>query len=126
MGFISGRCSSFRFAFKGVGYAFRTQPNLWIESVAAGSVVAAGFFFGISPVEWIFVSISMGAVFSAEIINTAIEKLVDLISPERQELAGIVKDLGAGAVLTVSIMALVTGLIIFIPRICHLIATGIV
>jgi len=124
MAFLTERGRSFKFAFAGIIYAFRTQANAWIHSLAAILAVAAGFFLKISSGEWIFIVIAIGSVFTAEIFNTAIEKLVDIISLERQEKAGIVKDLSAGAVFIASLMALVIGCIIFIPKILHLFITG--
>ncbi len=117
MAFLKERGRSFRYAFTGIAHAFRTQPNLWIHSVAIVITIAAGFLLRINSVEWIFIIAAIGVVITTEIINTAIEELVDLVSPERHEKAGIVKDLAAGAVLIAAIMALIIGCIIFIPKI---------
>ena len=71
----------------------------------------------INSVEWIFIIAAIGIVFTTEIINTTIEELVDLVSPERQKKAGVIKDLAAGAVMIAAIMALIIGCVIFIPKI---------
>ena len=95
---------------------FRTQHNSWIQAGIAAIAVFLGFYLKISRIEWMFIIICIGLVFMAEIMNTAIETLVDLVSPEKNEKAGRIKDLAAGSVLVISIMALITGLVIFLPK----------
>jgi len=107
------RMRSFRFAFKGIAAVLRTQHNFRIQLAAFILVVAAGFIFGISPAEWCIVFLASALVLSLEIINSAIEFLVDLLSPEYHEKAGMIKDISAGAVLVAAIMAAITGIIIF-------------
>jgi diacylglycerol kinase (ATP) len=80
-------------------------------------VVGAGFFFGLSRGEWCAVIGAIGLVWTSEGLNTAIEAVVDLVSPEYHELAGRAKDLAAGAVFCASIAAAIIGLLIFWPRI---------
>jgi diacylglycerol kinase len=123
MSFLNERSRSFKYAFAGIIHTFRTQPNVWIHALAMIIVVFAGFLLKISLIEWTLVIIAIGVVITTEILNTAIEKLVDLVSPERQEKAGIVKDLSAAAVLIASFMALIIGCIIFIPKILHVFLT---
>jgi len=117
MSFITERGRSFRYAFAGIAHAFCTQPNLRIHSIAAVIAIASGVFLRINSVEWIFIIAAIGIVFTTEIINTTIEELVDLVSPERQKKAGVIKDLAAGAVMIAAIMALIIGCVIFIPKI---------
>lgn len=76
---------------------------------------SAGIVLGITRTEWIMVVMCIGTVIAAELFNTAIEKLVDLVSPERHPVAGQVKDIAAGAVLICAVAAAIIGLIIFIP-----------
>ena len=83
--------------------------------IAAMAVIIAGIVLGITRTEWIMVVMCIGTVISAELFNTAIEKLVDLVSPERHPVAGRVKDIAAGAVLICAVAAAIIGLIIFIP-----------
>ena len=78
-------------------------------------VIGAGFAFGITPGEWTAICLCIGLVVSAELFNTAIERLVDLVSPQRHPLAGQVKDIAAGAVLVCALAAIAVGLIIFVP-----------
>jgi len=87
-----------------------------IHVLAATVVVGAAFFFEISLIEWIIIVICIGMVFISEIANTAIEYLVDFVSPEIHPVAGKIKDLSAGAVLIAAITSAITGLLIFGPK----------
>lgn len=109
------RANSFRYAFKGLRLFFSTQHNAWIHLFAAFSVIAAGFFFTITKTEWLFVVLAIALVIITEMLNTSIEFLVDLVSPEYNELAGKIKDLAAGAVLFAAIIAAVIGVLVFEP-----------
>jgi diacylglycerol kinase len=111
---------SFGFAFKGIRYAFDTQPNFSIHLVAGAIAVAMGFVLQISASEWLWVILSIAVVLSAELLNTAIETLTDLVSPTYNIKAGHVKDVSAGAVVIVAAFALLAGLIIFVPKIISL------
>ncbi|HYC86588.1 MAG TPA: diacylglycerol kinase family protein [Chryseosolibacter sp.] len=104
---------SFVYAFKGIYAAFREQRSLWVEGLAAVAVVIAGFYFNITATEWLLVVFSIGLVISLEMINTAIEDLVDLVTSEWKPLAGKIKDVAAGAVLIAGAAALIVGIIIF-------------
>ncbi len=110
----------FAFAFQGITYFFKTQLNARVELTIAILVIFSGFLFGISNTEWLVVLLCIGSVLSMEIINTAIEALCDKISPEHNEKIGIVKDLAAGAVLFISFITFIIGLIIFTPHIINL------
>jgi diacylglycerol kinase (ATP) len=110
----------FGWAWKGVVVLFRTQANARIHSVAAVAAISAGFFFGISYGEWCAIVIVIGLVLTAEAINTAIEAVVDLASPEQHPLAGRAKDVAAGAVLLASVAAAIIGLLVFGPRLLAL------
>ena len=111
------RLLSFKFALNGILYMLKTQHNFWIHLVAAGTVVFAGFYFGLSTMEWVLICLTIGGVLTAESLNTAIELLVDKVSPEFNKKAGLIKDVAAGAVLILSIAAAITGALIFIPKI---------
>ena len=91
-----------------------------IHLVVAVLVVLAGWFFNITTTEWMLCLLCFGLVFGAEMVNTSIENLVDLVSPQRHELAGKAKDMAAGAVLLSALFAACVGLIIFIPKIWNL------
>jgi undecaprenol kinase len=112
---------TFRFAFSGLRLFFFGETKAIIHLILTGLVIASGIFFHLSAIEWVVVSIAIGLVFITEIINTAIENLVDHISPEVSDMARNVKDLSAGSVLMAAITALAIGLIVFVPKISHLI-----
>ena len=97
----------------------RHEPQALIHLLAALAVIIAGFSFEISVGEWIAISFAIGLVVVAEMLNTAIEKLTDMVSPEIHPNAKVVKDLAAGAVLMASIVALVIGLIVFLPKVLY-------
>ena len=108
---------SFGYAFRGIGILLRTQANARIHATATVLVVIAGFWFRISRGEWCAVTAAIGLVWTAEGVNTALETVVDLVSPEPHPLAGRAKDVAAGAVLCAALAAAVVGTIIFGPRV---------
>ncbi|MDR1938658.1 MAG: diacylglycerol kinase family protein [Tannerellaceae bacterium] len=110
------RLVSFKYAFRGVRLLLRYEHNARIHLAIGACTVIAGFFFRISGMEWMVVMLASGAVFAAEAFNSAIEKLADVVSPERSEAIRHVKDLASGAVLFTAIAAALAGLMIFLPR----------
>ncbi len=117
---ILKRVKSFKFAINGIYQAVRTQHSIWVQLSIALMVIVLGWWFEISTAEWLFILFAIGFVLSAEIFNSAIESLVDLVSPEYNSLAGKIKDMAAGAVLVAAITAAIVGLLIFVPRILNL------
>ena len=111
---------SFGFAIRGIGILLRTQANARIHLAATIVVVAAGFLGKLSWGEWSAIVAAVGLVWTAEGLNTAIEAVVDLVSPEYHALAGRAKDVAAGAVLCAAIAAAIIGVLIFGPRILML------
>ncbi len=118
---IKKRLLSFYYAFNGIKNAFYTQHNIWIHLFATIFVIASAFIFKISTTEWLIIILCISIVFAAEIFNSAIELLTDMVSPEINQKAGKVKDMAAAAVLITAAGAFVSGLIIFIPKIYQLI-----
>ncbi|EPD87515.1 diacylglycerol kinase [Streptococcus infantis] len=113
--------SSLDFALTGIFTAFQEERNMRKHAVTSLLVVLAGFVFQVSKIEWLFLLLSIFLVIAFEILNSAIENVVDLASHYHfSMLAKKAKDMAAGAVLVVSLFAAVTGLIIFIPRIWDL------
>jgi len=108
---------SFGYAFKGVAYATASQLNFRIHLAATAIVLPLGYFLHISKNEWQWIMLCITIVLVTEIFNTMIETLVDLVSPGYNEKAGRVKDMAAGAVVIAAAFALITGLIIFLPKI---------
>jgi diacylglycerol kinase (ATP) len=112
---FSGRILSFKYAIKGILFLFKKEHNAWIHALVAVFATSAGFYFQITTNEWIAIVIIIGFVFAAEAFNTAIELLVDRISPDYDETAGKIKDLAAAAVLFTAIVAAIAGIVIFAP-----------
>ena len=111
------RIQSFGYACKGIKSAFTTEVNMQIHLVIGILVIVFGFIFDISVVEWMFCLACFGLVIGMEMMNTAIENVVDLVSPNHHPLAGKAKDVAAGAVLICAIISVFIGLIIFVPKV---------
>src|SRR6476620_7913806 len=109
-GWWGQRGRSFRCAFHGLAISLRTQAHARLHAVATVAVVGLGWMLHLAPWEWCVVSIAVGLVWMAETFNTALELLVDLVSPEQHPQAGRIKDLAAGAVLAAALGALTVGL----------------
>jgi len=107
----------FYFACKGISYSFSTQLNFRIHCLIALFVINAGFYFALNTIEWLWIIAATAMVFIVELFNTAIETLVDLVSPDFNPKAGLIKDISAAAVLIASFMALIIGILIFLPKI---------
>ena len=114
------RIKSFGYAGRGIGLVFSTEANMKIHLAVAVLVVMLGFYFQISLNEWIVCLLCFGFVLTAEMINTAIENIIDLVSPKQHELARNGKDIAAGAVLISAIVSAIVGLIIFLPKVWKL------
>lgn len=113
--FIVSRFNSFKYAFKGWAFVLRTQKNAWIHLAATSLVIAGGFWLRISCYDWAIIMLVIGIVWIAEFLNTALETILDIASPERHPLARIAKDVGAAAVLIAAVVAIAVGLIILGP-----------
>ena len=110
----------FYYAIKGWGHALKTELNLKFDVLVAILTIVLGIVFKISINEWIICITLIGLVLSAELMNTAIETVVDMFTREKNELAGKAKDISAGAVLILAIASAIVGGIIFIPKIINL------
>ncbi len=111
---------SFKHAFDGLIYSFKSTKNLIIDTVIALLVVIAGFIFKVNLTEWAILLICMALVMSLEMVNTAVEEAVNLAMPNIHPIAKISKDVSAGAVLFSAIISAVIGLLIFIPKFIEL------
>ncbi len=105
----------FVYAWRGIA-AGTAGRNFRVMLGAAVTVVVLGYILGISPVEWALVTLAMGLVMALELLNTAGEKLVDILSPDLDPRYGLVKDILAGAVLVAALAAAVAGALVFLPR----------
>lgn len=108
---------SFKVAFEGLKDALYHERNFRIQLVVFTVVVIAGFLFQINSTEWISILLCAAVVLSTEIINSAIEKLCDFVSPDIHPLIKKIKDFSAAAVLVGTIFSVIIGAIIFIPKI---------
>jgi diacylglycerol kinase len=108
---------SFSFAFSGLISAFKEEPNLRIHLLLGLIAIVAAYALGFSPMEWVVLIFTIFFVFSLELINTTLEEIVDLISPEVKPEAKMAKDISAAAVLLSAIFAVIVGAILFLPKI---------
>ena len=113
---FSKRLQSFRFAGQGVFAFLKKEHNAWLHFMASVTVITLGFLLAISRTEWIALVVVIGFVWIAEMFNTCLEVLLDFLSPALHPQVKFIKDVAAGAVLIAATVALVTGLIIFIPH----------
>ncbi len=113
--FILSRIAAFGHALRGWQYVLKTQRNAWIHSLTAITVILLSLWLQISALDWAVLILTIAMVFTAEFINTSIEAVVDLASPQKHPLAKVGKDVGAGAVLIASVAGVLIGLLILGP-----------
>jgi diacylglycerol kinase len=118
---LKGRIRSFANAFSGIGAMFRGEHNFRIHIFVFILVIIAGILLRVTPMRWMMIFIVSGMVLSAECLNTAVEYLADEVSPEYSDRIKKVKDIAAAGVLITAMVAVITGLIIFVPRILQII-----
>ena len=107
---------SFGYAFEGIINTVKSERNMKIHCGFMLAVVVCGFIFRLTYTEWLICLVLFGLVTSLELVNTAVEAVVDLVTEERKPLAKKAKDAAAGAVLVSAIFAAIIGLIIFVPK----------
>lgn len=112
---------SFSFALAGIWYVIYSQRNAKIHAGITGLVILLGLFLQVNATQWAILALSMGMVFSAEMFNTVIESLVDLVSPNFHPQAKVAKDVAAGAVLLLAMMSISIGVFIFGPPLWRLV-----
>lgn len=118
---IRNRLQSIGFAFRGLVDIYTSEHNLWIHTFAAILAVLLGLILGVNRYEWIVISFAIGMVFSAEVFNSAIERMVNYFCPDKDIRAGEVKNISAAAVLITAVISLIAGLLIFVPKIISII-----
>jgi undecaprenol kinase/diacylglycerol kinase (ATP) len=104
---------TFKYAFAGIGYTIRSQRNMKVHLAIAALALFASAFLQLTVFEWAVIIILIGLVFTGEMLNTAIEAIVDLLSPEFHPLAKVAKDVGAGMVLILAIVSVISGVLIY-------------
>ena len=109
--------NSFKYAIEGIWKSFKTERNMKIHIFVMILVIIAGILLKINKCEWIICVLCFAMVIGGELLNTAIETVIDIVMPYKNEKAKIAKDVSAGAVLVFAIGAVICGLIIFVPKI---------
>ena len=112
---IKKHIASYRYAFRGIGLAFRSENNMIIHLVAGVLVLAVNYVLRVTTTEWLITLILIGLAWMAEIFNTAIEKLADRVNKEHDPWIGQAKDLASGAVLVICLIAVVCAGVIYLP-----------
>jgi diacylglycerol kinase len=113
---LRNRIKSFFYAFRGLKTFFQTQHNSWIHALATVIVIILGNMVKLSTAEWFWIGLAIALVFITEMLNTAIEFLTDLVSPEYHPLAKKTKDVAAGAVLIAAFFAVIIGILVFTSK----------
>jgi len=114
--FFIGRIKSLKFAIKGVWLLITTEHSIMVQFTIAILIIILGFVMDISAIEWMFQLLAIGLVLVAESLNTGIEKLSDFVHPDYHKRIGFIKDISAGAATFAAIIAIIIGLIIYIPK----------
>ncbi len=113
--FVRSRIHSFHNAFAGLWFVIRTQKNAWIHAIITILVLLITLWLKVTARDWALLLLTIGTVWTAEFINTALEAVVDLASPQKHPLAKVGKDVGAAAVLIAAISSIVIGVLILGP-----------
>lgn len=114
---------SILYTIVGLRIAIKSERSMKFHLAFTVFILIAGWFFYISIIEWMMVCICIGMVISLELLNTAIEKLVDVVSKERRPELGKIKDIAGAAVLVGAVVAAIVGILIFLPKLFFLINT---
>lgn len=111
---------SFPYAFNGLKTALKEEPNFKVHLLLAVVAIALGLFLKLSPIEWLILSTTIAFVVIMELVNTSLESIVNLVSPEIKDAAKKAKDVGAAAVLISAVFSIIVGLLLFLPKILKL------
>ncbi|MBT2656701.1 diacylglycerol kinase family protein [Bacillus sp. ISL-18] len=112
--------SSFSFAIAGILTAIQKERNMRFHLISSILVLGLSFYFSISKIEWLLILFTIGGMFALELMNTAIERVVDLATAEYHPLAKQAKDIAAGAVFVYAVLAVIVGIIIYLPYVLKL------
>lgn len=114
--YFANKFDSFKNAFNGLQQAFYLESNLFIHFLIALFTIIFAFILQFSKLEWLILLLNIALVICAELLNTSIEKLCDLYSTQKNEKIKIIKDVAASAVLFTAIIALISGVLLFLPK----------
>lgn len=123
--FLTSRGHSFRHAFHGMSYVLRTQRNAWIHALVSILVLMMALWLRLPFQDWAVLLVTIATVWTAEFINTALEAVVDLASPQQHPLAKVGKDVGAAAVLIAAVTSILIGVLILGPPLWQRLSAGI-
>jgi diacylglycerol kinase len=112
---LHGRVKSFSYALQGISFMLKTQHNAWLHAVATATVIVSAFYFNVSAIDWRWLITAIAMVWVAETINTALEYVCDVVSPDFHLSVKHAKDIAAGGVLIAAIAAVIIGLSTFWP-----------
>ena len=115
--YLKTRIKSLRYALKGAYLLIRTEASVQVQLSIAIIMTVVGFFFHLSATEWMLQLLAIGLILVAESLNTGIEKLSDFVHPEYHKDIGFIKDISAGASTFAAVIAIIVGLIIYLPKI---------
>lgn len=115
--FIQSRLKSVGYAFKGAYLLITTEASLKVQFFIGVIMTIAGFYYQLSPIEWIIQILTIALIMAIEGLNTAIEEMANFVHPEYHKKIGLIKDLSAGAVFIFAIAAVIVGCIIYFPKI---------
>ncbi|MCX6705646.1 MAG: diacylglycerol kinase family protein [Candidatus Woesebacteria bacterium] len=107
---------SFKYAFEGIKEAFKSERNMKVHFSLMILTIILGIVLKLSSIEWAILTITIGLVLILEFINTSLEQIVDIVSPEKQEKARIAKDVAAAGVLISAIVSVLVGIFLFVPK----------
>lgn len=108
---------SFIYAFQGIKTAYKNEPNLKIHLFFATAAILSGLLFKVTTIEWLLLTFTIFYVITLELLNTVLEAIVDLVSPEIQPIAKVAKDVSAACVLFAAIMSIIVGFVVFLPKV---------
>lgn len=120
MGLKHKTTKSFEYAFEGIKTALKNEPNLRIHIFVAIVAISTGAILELNKLEWLILAFTIFYVISLELLNTVLESIVDLVSPEVKDSAKIAKDVSATIVLLAAIMSVIVGVVLFLPKILNL------
>jgi diacylglycerol kinase (ATP) len=113
---LRARLRSFRFAWDGIATFFQREHNAWLHFMATVAVFTIAILVGVTKTELLALIFAIGLVWIAEMFNTCIERVMDFVTEQKHPEIKFIKDLAAGAVLTASVIALIIGAVVFIPK----------
>ena len=117
---ISRFFRSFRYSFEGLAYAAKKEQSVLVMVICLILTLVFGIFLNITLLEWFFILIAIGLVLGTELLNTAIEATIDLVSPAFHPLAKVAKDTASASVFIYSLIAFIIGCLVFIPKLIRL------